>query len=230
MSSQPRRLHAAAAATVEDLRRAYYDSANTPPNNWITEIQLDPPQLIVCDEQPGQTFRVPVTVGSDGGFAFGAAVPVSVQYVDSPGGQVAASGFRRASAADERRISAAVARGAVLPHSADHWRARAARGEDVSVLDRLASAVVPQAPAVAAAEARAAGLDDGEMVYEHFYGPLKRPHEDGALDPYRHLFPAASMDEVHARGAAADRAARRAMQQPMTDDELYDALWPEDGR
>lgn len=73
-----------AATTVEDIRRAYYDSKDTPPTYWITEIQLSPLQMIVADEAEGCLYRVPVTLDKDGAVQFGAPVPVQVTYVDSP--------------------------------------------------------------------------------------------------------------------------------------------------
>ncbi|HLJ98383.1 MAG TPA: hypothetical protein VKU39_00595, partial [Streptosporangiaceae bacterium] len=73
-----------AATTVEDIRRAYYDSKDTPPTYWITEIQLSPLQMIVADEAEGCLYRVPVKIDADGKPAFGEAVAVQVSYVDAP--------------------------------------------------------------------------------------------------------------------------------------------------
>jgi hypothetical protein len=70
----------AAAVTVDELRSAFH--ASSPWDYWITEIQLDPLQLIVCSDG-GETFRVPVTIGADGdSFVFGAPVAVEITYVD----------------------------------------------------------------------------------------------------------------------------------------------------
>jgi hypothetical protein len=81
------------AATVEDVRRAYYDNPATPPTCWITEIQLSPLQMIVANEVDGTLCRVPVTIGSDGAVTFGTPIPVQVAYVDQPAeeGKTAAS-------------------------------------------------------------------------------------------------------------------------------------------
>jgi hypothetical protein len=83
----------AAGVTVEDVRRAYYESSATPMSYWITELQLAPdPQLIVCDEASANIYRVPITIkGTD--VSFGDPVQVQVEYQD-----VAASGARPAAA------------------------------------------------------------------------------------------------------------------------------------
>src|SRR5260221_3504387 len=59
----------AAGVTTEDVRRAYYGDSSTPYSYWITELQLDPPQLIVCDEATAKVYRVPGTIsGTEGSF------------------------------------------------------------------------------------------------------------------------------------------------------------------
>lgn len=72
----------AAGVTVEDVRRAYYDSTATPMSWWITELQLAPdPQLIVCDEASANIYRIPITIkGTD--VSFGDPVQVQVEYQD----------------------------------------------------------------------------------------------------------------------------------------------------
>lgn len=78
----PRPELVAAAVTVDELRTAFHTSA--PWDYWITEIQLDPLQLIVTSDSNGETYRVPVTIGADGdSFSFGAPVAVEVTYVDT---------------------------------------------------------------------------------------------------------------------------------------------------
>lgn len=72
----------AAAVTVDELRTAFHSQAAW--DFWITEIQLDPLQLIVTSDSNGETYRVPVSIGTDGdSFVFGAPVAVEVTYVDS---------------------------------------------------------------------------------------------------------------------------------------------------
>lgn len=70
----------AASVSDEDIRRKYYETAGY--SMWITEMQLDPLQLIVSDDSTGKSFRVPVTLDR-GEFAFGDPVEVQVQYVDA---------------------------------------------------------------------------------------------------------------------------------------------------
>jgi hypothetical protein len=70
-----------ATATVEDVRREFYDTA--PWTQWICEVQLDPLQLIVCDDESGNLFRVTVAVDGDT-VTFGAPVPVKRVYEDAP--------------------------------------------------------------------------------------------------------------------------------------------------
>jgi len=71
----------AAGVSAEDVRRAYYDEPGTPLSQWVTEIELDPMQLIVCDEATSKLYRVPVTVKS-GAVSFGDPVEVEIEYAD----------------------------------------------------------------------------------------------------------------------------------------------------
>ncbi len=50
------------AVTEEDVRRAYYASAGAPQSWWITELQMEPPALIVADEASGKIYRVPYEI------------------------------------------------------------------------------------------------------------------------------------------------------------------------
>lgn len=73
----------AATMTVEDVRRAFYDQVSAKnPNWWAREIQIDPQQVIVNDEDDGDTYRVPYASGADGKPEFGDAVKVEVVYQD----------------------------------------------------------------------------------------------------------------------------------------------------
>ena len=98
MASDP----AGPAPTVEDVRRSFYDNPAFPVTSWITEIQLSPPQLIVCDDASGQTSRIPFTMASDGTVSFGTPTPVFVQYVDAPTTVAASWGSR----GESRKIAA----------------------------------------------------------------------------------------------------------------------------
>lgn len=82
-----RAIHAAAAKVkasveVEDVRRGYYESLDSSQMWWwIRAIQIDPPQLIVDDDE-GNLYRVPYTVNGDD-VEFGEAVKVTIQYQDA---------------------------------------------------------------------------------------------------------------------------------------------------
>jgi len=99
----PRPTQVAAGVTTEDVRRLYYESA--PYSVWICEMQLDPElQLIVEDDDNGSYARVPVTINGTE-ITFGTAVPVVIQYVDTPAPVAAAAGrpsLRYASRAESR--------------------------------------------------------------------------------------------------------------------------------
>ncbi|MET8334369.1 phage protease [Streptosporangium canum] len=75
----PRPAEVAAGVSTEDVRRAYYEAA--PWSVWISEMQLDPPQLITMDDESGSRYRVPVTIDGDT-VSFGEPVEVRVEYVD----------------------------------------------------------------------------------------------------------------------------------------------------
>lgn len=76
----------AATATTEDVRQAFY--ADAPWSQWITEMMIEPLQLIVRDDNDGSLNRVPVSIdaGADGADAitFGPPVRVVVRYEDAP--------------------------------------------------------------------------------------------------------------------------------------------------
>lgn len=69
----------ATALSDEDIRRKYYETAGH--QNWITEMQLDPLQLIVCDDGTGKYFRVGVTLNG-GEISFAEPKEVAINYVD----------------------------------------------------------------------------------------------------------------------------------------------------
>jgi hypothetical protein len=68
-----------ASVSVEDISRRYYESAGY--SMWISELQVDPLQLVVADDSTGKHFRVPVELSGDQ-FTFGEPQEVAVQYVD----------------------------------------------------------------------------------------------------------------------------------------------------
>lgn len=93
---QPAKLATAAppvqrlAVSDEDVRRAYYETAGY--SMWITSMQLDPLQLMVCDDASGKYYRVPISLSGDK-FDFGDPVEVAIEYKDvsTPEGAKAAA-------------------------------------------------------------------------------------------------------------------------------------------
>jgi hypothetical protein len=67
--------------TEEDIRRAYYANAGAPHTWWITELQMDPPALIVADGDTGRLYRVGYSIGAGGRVEFSAAAEVA-SYAD----------------------------------------------------------------------------------------------------------------------------------------------------
>lgn len=71
-----------AAATTDDVRRAYYATpAGSDWDIWIREMYVDPTELIVDNDADGTILRVPYTVAADGTVTFGDPQPVKVTYV-----------------------------------------------------------------------------------------------------------------------------------------------------
>lgn len=93
--SNPIALQVAASVTVEDVRRAFY--ASTLGDKWavwVEEIQLEPLQLIVLDDETSTRSRVPVVLGDGDGqdaVSFGEPIPVVVRYDDVPATTAAAA-------------------------------------------------------------------------------------------------------------------------------------------
>jgi hypothetical protein len=77
----------AASVSTEDIRRAYYETAGY--SLWIAEFEIDPLQLIVCDDATGKHYRVGINLDGDA-FTFDSPVEVAVQYADVPAGKAAA--------------------------------------------------------------------------------------------------------------------------------------------
>ena len=222
---------AAAGVTTEDVRRAYYDASSTPMSWWITELQMDPPQLIVCDEATASIYRVPVAIaGAD--VSFGTPVPVERVFTDMPasgktaaarwGSPVAAKAGRPAPRGVEEHIQAAVKAGKIPASRAPHYRQLAASGTDLGAVFGSLAAV----PALAGASAP---QDPAAVAYRQLFGdtPGDDPqHVSAAAEPadadlYPTVFP--TRDQVHA--AIDDRQAAKARAvAAMTDDELYEVL------
>jgi hypothetical protein len=223
----------AAVATVEDVRRAYYDASSTPMSWWITEVQLDPAQLIVCDEATANVYRVPVTINGSA-VSFGDPVPVERVFTDMPAsgktaaarwgspvaaraGRPAAPGARPARGTEEK-IAAAIAAGKIPQSRAAFYRQMAAQGDDLSVLDTLAgcpgltTASAPQDPAMAAYQNLFGDTpDDGPQAVSAAAQPTD-------ADLYQTIYP--TPDQARAAIDAREAAKARAVA-AMTDDELW---------
>ncbi len=223
----------AATATVEDVRRAYYDQPGVPMSYWITELQMSPPQLIVCDEATADIYRVPVTIKGSA-ISFGDPVPVERVFTDMPapagtataarwGSPVAARAARPAAPAGrpargtEEKIAAAVAAGKIPQSRAAFYRQMAAEGDDLAVLDTLAAV-----PGITAASAP---QDPAAVAYGNLFGdtPDDGPQAVSAAqasegDMYGALFPTSGQAQaaIDAREEAKAKAVAA-----MTDDELW---------
>jgi hypothetical protein len=81
-----------AAVSSEDVRRKYFETAAW--SEWITEVQLDPPQLIVTDDASGKMYRIPFEIDGDE-VSFGDRKEVSVEYVDKSKVAAAIAAHRR---------------------------------------------------------------------------------------------------------------------------------------
>lgn len=84
-----------AAQSVDDIRRAYYDSLDAGQMWWwVREVRVDPLELIVDDDQGG-LYQVPVSVTGDT-VSFGEPTKVKVEYVAAAQpGQLVAATYRR---------------------------------------------------------------------------------------------------------------------------------------
>lgn len=74
----------AAAASVEDIRRDFYE--NGPGKNtfwWIEEMFLAPSEVIAMDDETGALKKVPFTVGEDESIDWGEAKDVKREYVEA---------------------------------------------------------------------------------------------------------------------------------------------------
>jgi hypothetical protein len=80
---QPVPQHISAAATTDDVRRSYYAGPGAGWSWWIREMYVDPPELIVDNDDDASVWRVPYTVDADGAVTFADAQRVRVEYVNA---------------------------------------------------------------------------------------------------------------------------------------------------
>lgn len=111
--------------------------------------------------------------------------------------------MRSVSVGDENRIRAAVARGALTPARAEHWRAFAAAGHDVTFIDQLVGGVVLPMATTVAASAAPRNADAEYPEYRALFGPAEAGQQ------------IADDREVAARAAVA----------ALTDDQVYENMF-----
>lgn len=75
-----------AAATTDDVRRAYYAGPGQDWDLWIREMYVDPPELIVDNDADGSILRIPYTTAENGDVEFGDPQKVKVTYVAARAG------------------------------------------------------------------------------------------------------------------------------------------------
>lgn len=68
-----------ATTSADDIRREFY--AHAPFAQWIREIDVDPAQVVVEDEEAGGLYRIPYTISGDA-ITFGEPVAVVTEYRD----------------------------------------------------------------------------------------------------------------------------------------------------
>jgi hypothetical protein len=68
-----------ASVSIEDISRKYYETAGY--SMWITEMQVDPLQLIAAEDATGKYYRIPVELSGDQ-LTFGDPQEVAVAYQD----------------------------------------------------------------------------------------------------------------------------------------------------
>jgi hypothetical protein len=193
----PRPRAVTATATADDVRRAYYDTA--PWSHWITEVQLDPLQLIVEDDDTSRRYRVPVAIdpaleGVDA-VSFGTPVEVVVRYEDAASVAAARAGrpgpIRYASRAESRPSTpasptAAQTGGTDVQLTADQMtalRQRLALPDDADEAAILAALAAPVATADPADEPADADSDAEDQVDADAQAAADADADPAAEDP-----------------------------------------------
>lgn len=208
------RAGAAPGEIIAALQDAYAAQPGAMPIGGVT---LNPLEVVTVDSATSRCYRVPVTIDKASG-AFNFAAPIAAS---GPGAsRLPASWPRRASggvsARDQQRIQAAVARGALPSHRAAFWVAKAAAGEDISVVDQLL-AILPVAPGKVAAS-----REDAD--YQRMFGARAPQGDDGGPE-YGALF---GTVEHAQRAADSVQAAARREVAALTDDQLFERMFGKD--
>lgn len=72
-----------AGTTIDDVRNAFYDGPGINWMLWIREMFIDPPELIIQNDDDNSLQRVSYTLGDDGSVQFGDFQTVKVEYVNA---------------------------------------------------------------------------------------------------------------------------------------------------
>ncbi len=120
---------------------------------------------------------------------------------------------RSVSARDQQRIQAAIARGGIPSSHAAYWAAKAAAGDDISLLD-----LTEVLPSAAGPVAAAASQEDRD--YEALFGG-PREQDGNSLNEYRSLFGTRQEGE---QAADAQAVAAKAAAAALTDDQVYERM------
>lgn len=188
---------AGAGITVDQVRKAYYAGPGTNFMLWIREMYVDPPELIVQDDNDDTIVRVPYTVTGDD-IEFADPQTVQIQYVNArtaAGKPVVA--FASSAESRPRRSASAettTTTGEVMPTLIEALRARLGLPDDAdedAITAAMNTALPEQEPAeqvadpapepapvpvpvAASATARTVVIDAGA------YAALQRDAADGA--------------------------------------------------
>jgi hypothetical protein len=77
----PQPIVVAATATVEDVRRAFYEGPAADNWWWIEDLFVDPLELVAIDDENGSLWRLTFSVDDDGAVTFGDPQQVRREYV-----------------------------------------------------------------------------------------------------------------------------------------------------
>lgn len=81
--SMPNGTRVAASATVEEVRRSFYDDPGSGWSIWIEQLYVDPYEVIAVDDSDGTLWRHPYSVAADGTITWSDAQQVKREYVNA---------------------------------------------------------------------------------------------------------------------------------------------------